>query len=484
VHGVRFPRIPLPYALLEAVFPPMKVSGMPVRMMVMVTLSAAVLCAAGVKLLLQNPRRNGAVVALFFATLVVESWHQPPFATPIPPPPEFVGVLKGLPGEGGILVMDEVFANTDPNYNQPLHGRPGALGYPLYFQTQHERPIAFGYVTRIQESIALKDQELMATLESAGFAKLWSAYSIRYLVAPAAQPGPLPFPLVGRIWGDETCSIYDLAELPRDAREVPFPVVPAATNQLEWNDGTGVGGGEDSSVTFALKEPRFVQAIRLRYAYEVKDERAVLQMFWRRSDQHDFAAEERHALFTQDTEGERTVTIPVHDTLDQFRIHPDKGPFVFHLFEIVLEVPPFAPATEPASDPPVYQPGTRIALAEESCQAYLARGWYAPDGPSRWSAREAVIRFRLEQVQPFLLRMMAATQGDQLILVRLNGMHIGTWHSRGQALQSFELRIPADLLRETNTLQWQVPGARSPKEAGVGDDRILGLRVAWLVLRP
>src|SRR5262249_2978018 len=138
-----------------------------------------------------------------------------------------------------------------------------------------------------------------------------------------------------------------------------------------------------------------------------------------------------------------------------------------------------------SSSIPVYQPETRIHVAHESCRDYLGHGWYAPDRHSRWSMQEAAIKFRLEQVQPLRLRMMATTFSNQRIVVHLNGRTIGTLHSPGGPLRLMELPIPPDALQNSNTLTFALPEARAPKSAGEGDDdRILGFRVVWMKLTP
>jgi hypothetical protein len=123
-------------------------------------------------------------------------------------------------------------------------------------------------------------------------------------------------------------------------REVRFPVVPTATNQMTWKDGVGEGHGEDPYLVFVLKEPQFVQGIRIKYAYDKTASPATFQVFWRRSDRNDFVEEERNSTLELTTEpGEKTLTIQVADTIDQFRIDPDTKPCVFRLTEIVLLVP-------------------------------------------------------------------------------------------------------------------------------------------------
>ena len=65
IWGREMPFIRLPYGLLEAVFPPLKLSGAPVRMMVMVMLCSAVICAMGFKMLFrESPGKRWLVLLL------------------------------------------------------------------------------------------------------------------------------------------------------------------------------------------------------------------------------------------------------------------------------------------------------------------------------------------------------------------------------------------------------------------------------------
>jgi hypothetical protein len=127
-----------------------------------------------------------------------------------------------------------------------------------------------------------------------------------------------------------------------DVREVLFPVVPKERNQVTWKDGRWKGDGQDPYLVFALQQPQFIYAVRIKISYESQtDAPTVFQMFWRRSDQNEFVEEERnHVLELKTVSGERTVTVPVNDTIDQFRIDPDTKPCVFKLSEIMLLVPP------------------------------------------------------------------------------------------------------------------------------------------------
>jgi hypothetical protein len=125
-----------------------------------------------------------------------------------------------------------------------------------------------------------------------------------------------------------------------DAREVAFPVVPVAMNQMTWKDGVGEGHGDDPYLVFALPEPQLVRGIRVTCAYERTALPITFQAFWRRqSDQPEFEEGRSYTQELKEDAGERTILIPVNETIDQFRIDPDVKPCVIRLTKIELLVP-------------------------------------------------------------------------------------------------------------------------------------------------
>jgi hypothetical protein len=130
-------------------------------------------------------------------------------------------------------------------------------------------------------------------------------------------------------------------------RKMLFPVVPTAMNRMTWHNGVGRGDGEDSYLLFALKHPRPVYAVRIRYSYK-NALAALFQMYWRTEARSEFTkAQSRSFLLPlwgvdeseQEKQAEKTITIWVDGVIDQFRIHPDQKPFVLEISEIVLLLP-------------------------------------------------------------------------------------------------------------------------------------------------
>jgi hypothetical protein len=122
----------LPYAWLETLIPPLAISGVPVRMMVMVMLSAAILAGFGFSLLLSGSAGRQRVAVAMASLLAIEYWP-----TPLPnlsvPVPKYVDIVRDLPGRDGVI--DTVAAPS----------------VAMFYQTLHQKPLAFGYLAREPE---------------------------------------------------------------------------------------------------------------------------------------------------------------------------------------------------------------------------------------------------------------------------------------------------------------------------------------------
>jgi len=162
VLGLEVPYIPLPYTLMEIFLPPLRLSGCPVRMVVMVTLVAAVLTAVAIHTLWRSGRRQRYFAATALALMVVEF-----LPTPIPttrlPVPGYVRFLAQLPSED--TVVDSV-----------SRGGPA-----LYFQTIHQKPLATGYVSRLPTSLHRREEQIVDAIERRDIQRLRDL-KIRYAV--------------------------------------------------------------------------------------------------------------------------------------------------------------------------------------------------------------------------------------------------------------------------------------------------------------
>lgn len=154
----------MPYTLLVKVLPFLNLSGVPVRMMVMVILGASVLSAIGFRELFRQFPHKIIFTLLLLGVLLFETLPKPLPANRIEVP-EYVTVLAGLPNDGGVV---DLVTND--------------LTLPLYYQTIHGKPIAFGYVSRLPTSVSVKDETLTKTITNRDYGKLWDTYHIRYII--------------------------------------------------------------------------------------------------------------------------------------------------------------------------------------------------------------------------------------------------------------------------------------------------------------
>jgi len=199
IGGREIPYLGLPYALFEMVFTPLKVSGVPVRMMVMTMLSAGVISAMGFKVLFRESRGKRLLAGLLLIMLFIEYLPRPMPASKIAIPP-YVNFLKDLPNNKGI-----VDTTASP-------------GLALYYQTIHEKPIAFGYLSRIPRSVNTKDEKLQQLIRDKQYILLCRDYNIRYLVTSADKDIVTEYPWIRMLYNDTEVKLYDLGAENKCAR--------------------------------------------------------------------------------------------------------------------------------------------------------------------------------------------------------------------------------------------------------------------------
>lgn len=187
------PSVSLPFDwLFQHLFPPLRVYRVPVRMVVMVVLSAAVIASVGFQRLFSGSRRQRFLAFFLLAVLVVE-YLPGSLPASLPVVPGQVQVLEDLPGQDAV---------ADVGY--------GVIR-ALYYQTIHERPIAFGHVSRMPASAVVHEQEMRQVLASGEYERLCRDYGIRYLVIKRekdSRPASLPPLLV--LFQDDLVRLYEL----------------------------------------------------------------------------------------------------------------------------------------------------------------------------------------------------------------------------------------------------------------------------------
>jgi hypothetical protein len=193
VHGKSFHSIQLPYVVLEWVIPGMKLSGMPIRMMVMVTLSSAVIVAMVLAKVKLNNWKGKALLIAFMLVFMFEMWPRPLPLTPAGYP-KYVAVLKSLPSTGAVL--------DEAAISEPMR---------LYDQTLHEKPIPFGYISRQPKDLDAKEHPLYLYNTQNQLDKFCGQFKVRYLTELVTKQRATNFPIV---YKDDHAVIYDLKNSP------------------------------------------------------------------------------------------------------------------------------------------------------------------------------------------------------------------------------------------------------------------------------
>jgi hypothetical protein len=182
----------MPYTVLEKIVPFLKISGVPIRMVVMVTLAASVLSAMALRELLADTSRSKFIISVLLILLVFEylPGRLPSTSTEVP---AYATALAELPNDGGVL---DLAAPT--RYVQ------------LYYQTAYRKPLVFGYVSRIPASLDEKEADIRKAVNKEDYARLWDEYHIRYIVTTKAIEYENPFVSVELVYHDDSTNIYRL----------------------------------------------------------------------------------------------------------------------------------------------------------------------------------------------------------------------------------------------------------------------------------
>jgi len=181
----------MPYTLMEKILPFLKLSGVPIRMVVMVVLSASVLSAMAFKMM-QRSSRSRVFIPLILVLLFVETLPTflPFTSTAVP---DYVSALAELPNDGGVL---DKAAPT--KYSQ------------LYYQTQYRKPMVFGYVARTPSSVAEKEKGLVRASNRGEYVRLWNEYQVRYIITTDVIEYGDSFITVELVYQDDDVNIYRL----------------------------------------------------------------------------------------------------------------------------------------------------------------------------------------------------------------------------------------------------------------------------------
>lgn len=153
----------LPYAVLWLLFPPWRLAGVPVRMMVMVQLAVAVLAAAGWHAARTSPHRRVRAASLVALLVIAVEYLPYPLPVTSTAVPSYVRALADLP-DGAVIDL----ASNGPQ--------------ALYYQTVHHKPIAFGYISRTPTSVDQADLALSALILAGAWDEAARSGGFRYVI--------------------------------------------------------------------------------------------------------------------------------------------------------------------------------------------------------------------------------------------------------------------------------------------------------------
>ena len=162
----------MPYTLLQAMIPPIRVSGVPVRMTVMVTLAAAMISAMGLKMLFGGPGRFRLPAGSILGAIMIIDLLPGPLPVSAPDNPPYLDQLRSLSPRAGL--MDTV--------------NPTSIA--LYLQTRHGLPLADGYISRYPSSVFETMKKKYRAFDTGDFQTLIQDYRIEYLLTAAVLPDP------------------------------------------------------------------------------------------------------------------------------------------------------------------------------------------------------------------------------------------------------------------------------------------------------
>lgn len=187
IMGVDAASIPLPYMLLEKIFPPLEMSGMPIRMILMV-LIAGIIIACFVLKKINLTTLKGRLIFGGIVLVSIFEFYPMPLPLTVPEQPAYVAALKNLPLQQGSGIIDNAAESST---------------WALFGQTEHHKPMAFGYTTRTPKSVEEKSFHIFAAIEEGRHYELCSTYKIRYLATRVLYSNGFPI-----VYRDDKTPVY------------------------------------------------------------------------------------------------------------------------------------------------------------------------------------------------------------------------------------------------------------------------------------
>ncbi|HWP41108.1 MAG TPA: hypothetical protein VNL70_09295, partial [Tepidisphaeraceae bacterium] len=178
----------MPYHWLEVIFPPLRLGGVPVRMIVMTALAASLLAGIGIAAMLSNRSASAGRLSLAVLGLLMAAELWPRHFDCVPDRfPQWVLALRQMPDAPVICKLDM------------------PTGTLLYYQTGHEKKMALGLVARTTTSTEMKSRAIIGMVLQKRYSALGELGFV-YLVCHADDPQPE----LRRLYEDHEAVIYAL----------------------------------------------------------------------------------------------------------------------------------------------------------------------------------------------------------------------------------------------------------------------------------
>ena len=133
---------------------------------------------------------------------------------------------------------------------------------------------------------------------------------------------------------------------------------------------------------------------------------------------------------------------------------------------------------------------TRIEFSNPENEKYLWYGWSEAENGSRWADNDAALVFASVDNNTKVLRLsmspflVPGKLDSQPVVVALNGQPLTTLTLRDPEPQVYSLTLPGGMLRDKNTLSFQMPQAQSPQKLGAGEDpRLRSINLYWMEIQ-
>lgn len=184
--GKSHSRIPLPYALIDKIFPPLELAGVAARMIIVTILACAVLLAVVIGKFPGRLSHRITFLGIVFLLIFIEAWPIPLAMTPAKYP-QYISFLKSQP-------MGAVLDNKDTNT------------FALYYATAYEKPMTFGYISRYPTSVNINDNAVNSVFSKKDYHTLSSKWHVRYIINDSTNPLDAMV-----IYKDTDAFIYDIS---------------------------------------------------------------------------------------------------------------------------------------------------------------------------------------------------------------------------------------------------------------------------------